>query len=162
MGEDLSNSAPHQVVEASPFQLGWKAVAVRSKQLPQGDFGGAAPEEDGEPVDELEDEEEEEEAEDEAAEPEAEAEAEADALAEADACELEEPDEEPDDEPEDEPEEACEPEPEPELDDDPALAPALEPAEAFDEEPLPCLGLVLLLVTLEGRFLEPFLQTFRR
>lgn len=43
MGEVLSNSTPHHVVVASPFQLGWKAVAVRSKQLPQGEFGGAAP-----------------------------------------------------------------------------------------------------------------------
>ena len=39
----MSNSTPHQVVVASPFQLGWKAVAWRSKQLPQGELGGAAP-----------------------------------------------------------------------------------------------------------------------
>lgn len=40
MGEVLSNSTPHQVVVASPFQLGWKAVAVKSKQLPHGLQGG--------------------------------------------------------------------------------------------------------------------------
>lgn len=43
MGEDLSKLTPHQVVVASPFQLGWKAVAVSWKQLPQGLLGGAAP-----------------------------------------------------------------------------------------------------------------------
>ena len=39
IGEDLSNSTPHHVVVASPFQLGWKAVAVKSKHLPQVLFG---------------------------------------------------------------------------------------------------------------------------
>lgn len=43
MGAVLSKLTPHQVVVASPFQLGWKAVAVRSKQLPHGLLGGAAP-----------------------------------------------------------------------------------------------------------------------
>ena len=43
MGADLSKLTPHQVVVASPFQLGWKAVAVRSKQLAHGELGGAAP-----------------------------------------------------------------------------------------------------------------------
>ena len=43
MGAVLSKLTPHQVVVASPFQLGWKAVAVRSKQLPHGLLGGAVP-----------------------------------------------------------------------------------------------------------------------
>lgn len=95
MGADLSNSTPHQVVVASPFQLGWKAVAVRSKQFPQGLLGGAAPAL-AEGEDEPEEDEEEEEDE------------EADALAEAEAlAEADELDDDPDDDLDDEePEEA--------------------------------------------------------
>lgn len=155
MGALLSNSTPHQVVVASPFQLGWKAVAVRSKQLPQGLLGGAAPaldegepaeEPDDDPEDEPEDdpedepEDEPEEADDEAAAPDEDAVALADAEAEAEACEWpEEPDEEPAEEPAS----------------DEADEPAEEPAEA----PPPCLGLVWL-EALAGRFL--FLHTFLR
>lgn len=91
MGADLSNSTPHHVVVASPFQLGWKAVAVRSKQFPQGLLGGAAPAlAEGEEV-EPEDEDDPDEAEDEEDEPAAEAEALPEAEAEAEALADDEP-----------------------------------------------------------------------
>lgn len=157
MGALLSNSTPHQVVVASPFQLGWKAVAVRSKQLPQGLLGGAAPAlDEGEPAEEPEPDDEPEdepdEADDEAAEPEEDAVALAEAEAEAEACEWpEEPDEEPAEEPDDEP--AEEPAEEPALDE--GDEPAEEPAEA----PPPCFGLVWLEALVDC-FL--FLHTFLR
>ena len=163
MGALLSNSTPHHVVVASPFQLGWKAVAVRSKQLPQGLLGGAAPAlDEGEPVEpDDEPEDEPDEADDEAAEPDEEAVALAEAEAEAEACEL--PDE-PDDDPAEEPAEELADEPDDEPDEEPAEEPALdeadEPAEEPAEAPPPCLGLVCELEELEGRFL--FLHTFLR
>lgn len=105
MGADLSKLTPHQVVVASPFQLGWKAVAVRSKQLPQGLLGGAAPALDAGEVPDEEDELEEDEEDDGA---------EADALAldqaEAEAWD-DESDDESDDEPAEDPDEACDDEP---------------------------------------------------